>query len=263
MKDSVSRGTWIKTPQGFESLYNMLWAFSNFPFVTVCCIVLLVSALIKAILKRNFGFNNKALLMVFIWFLIPFLGMFLVSYRVPMYISRYLIFVLPAYYVLLSVCIDYLFTNVKSKSIMFGIIILLFAFTCELDPDKKQNSQKEVLAVKELKTNETIVLISPPDFKTNFAYYYNRNYFTVASGAKEYHELDSLLTHDNVYFLKEDYELNFLALSKYKNVIYYSAAGEYSNSDSGVLKELNKRYKLKSRKDFLYSHCINFFDLKQ
>lgn len=47
MKHNVSKGTWLGPPSGFESLYNMLWSFSNFPLITVCIIVLMVSAFVK------------------------------------------------------------------------------------------------------------------------------------------------------------------------------------------------------------------------
>ena len=55
---SVSNGTWIEKPNGIESLYNMLWIFSNQPVNTVLCLLILVSALVKWIIKRDFKSIN-------------------------------------------------------------------------------------------------------------------------------------------------------------------------------------------------------------
>src|SRR6202008_822290 len=41
------KGTWVEPPSGIDSLYNMLWSFSNVPVITVSCIAVLFFASIK------------------------------------------------------------------------------------------------------------------------------------------------------------------------------------------------------------------------
>lgn len=219
---SVKHGTWLKEPSGIESLYNMLWSFSNFPFIVVFCIILLFIGLMVGVKNISFSGRNKPLLLIFLWFVIPFFGMFFISYWVPMYISRYLIFVLPAYYILISYCIETLFKNLLIRNIVFVALILSFGFTMEFDPDKKQNVEESVTVIKNLKDDSTLVVVSPTDFRIPFSYYYNRDYFKAITDNKEYKLTDSLLKQDNVLTLNSINDLKWSNLSKYNKIICLS-----------------------------------------
>src|SRR6185437_16205920 len=48
------KGTWVEPPSGIESLYNMLWSFSNAPVITVTCITILVFTLIKIFISQAY-----------------------------------------------------------------------------------------------------------------------------------------------------------------------------------------------------------------
>lgn len=244
MGDTVKHGTWLGPPSGFESLYNMLWAFSNFPFITVFCIILLIAGLIAAIKNISLVRSNKNLLLIVVWFVFPFLGMFLISYRVPMYLSRYLIFSLPAYYLLLVMCTEALIKNVTLRNIVLTTLILCFAFTLDLNPDKKQRMDYIAGVIKNLKDDRTAVVIASRDFIPSFTYYYNRNYFSAVQDNREYRETDSLLRDDHVYFINEKSDLDAIDKSKYKKLIYL-AAGKESTATEAV------RQRIRNENNFL------------
>ncbi len=87
---SVGKGTWLDAPAP-EELYNMIWRWSNAPVIAT----LLICAMAVALFRTRF--KDQALLLGSIWTLLPLFGMFLVSYRVPMFLDRYLVYAAPGF----------------------------------------------------------------------------------------------------------------------------------------------------------------------
>ncbi len=247
MGDSVSKGTWIDPPT-VESLYNALWAFSNFPFVTVACIVLLVATLIKITIRRTLHQNYPLVVFITFWFLFVYLGMFVISFWVPMYIPRYLIFGLPAYYILLGLCLEYLIVNSLYRHLTMLALIICFITTLDYHPDKKQPMAKVVEIIKNHKRPETSVLIYSHDVMTNFSYYYDRKIFSSIDGKNEYKVLDSLLAADRVFSFQSPEELENNKQTLRDEVLYYAAGEHRINSTSPVYQWLSNNLQLEWKK---------------
>jgi len=219
MHGSVSKGTWLQPPEGIESLYNMLWTFSNEPLVTVACIIVLLVGLFQLIIKKTHTRPNNNYLLTIIWFLVPFLGMFFISYKIPMYIGRYLIFVLPAYYLLLAGCIDAVIQKKLLKNIVLSLLVLSFLGSVNLNPDKKKQIKSVVGFIKSVKDDQTLVIVTPFDFLPTFAYHFDRKAFTDIVEQKEYKSTEGLLKKEGVFFVNNVNELKVLTLKKYKKII--------------------------------------------
>lgn len=262
MGHSVKNGTWLASPNGVESLYNMLWSFSNFPFITVGALILLIFSLIKAIKEKAFVQPQKNLSFILVSFLFPFFGMFAISYWVPMYISRYLIFALPAYYILMTVCVQYLIKKDSIRTVIFIVLILSFAGTINFKDNKKQRMADMAEAVRLKKTPETLVLIPDHDLMLAFTYYYNRSYFSSVGDDLEYHRMDSLLRTDHIISRSGDDHFNVPDTAKYKAVIYYADGDKDNNPRSPLLIDLNKLYKQDSAVQVNSNHKIIFFSKK-
>lgn len=93
---SLSQGTWLEVPT-WEEPYNMLLRWSNAPVVAVLFIGLITAALIFRKAHRHH------LLLPLLWVLVPLIGMFLISFRFPIYLDRYLLFASPGFYLLVAV----------------------------------------------------------------------------------------------------------------------------------------------------------------
>ena len=96
MDQSVGQGTWLEAPVP-EELYNMLWRWSNQPVLVVLFVALIVMALGKDRF-RTFGLRFS-----FLWAAVPLFGMFLVSFVVPMFLDRYLVFAAPGFALVVAV----------------------------------------------------------------------------------------------------------------------------------------------------------------
>jgi mannosyltransferase len=104
MTQSVGQGTWLEAPVP-EELYNMIWRWSNAPVLAVTFLALLVAALWK---DRS---RSPGIRFALVWALVPLLGMFAVSFAVPMFLDRYLVYAAPGFALLVALSVASLFGN--------------------------------------------------------------------------------------------------------------------------------------------------------
>ena len=121
---SVGQGTWLEPPVA-EELYNMLWRWSNQPAL----VVLFLTALIIAGLKDQL--RSLSSRFALIWALVPLFGMFLVSFVVPMFLDRYLVFAAPGFALAVAISVDTLLPKRRIGHLMASIPVLgmLITFT--------------------------------------------------------------------------------------------------------------------------------------
>jgi hypothetical protein len=247
--DSAKNGTWLKSPNGLESIYNMFWSFCNAPVVTVLIITLLVAAIIKYIITRkkiDVNFYTKYIL---VWFIIPFIAMFLISYKVPMFLDRYLIFITPTFYILIALSLNFLFKSSKFYYTISVIVILLFAITTTINPFKKRLIDNTIHFITKNKTPHTLILVCPFDYITTFAYSYNQSCFENIHQDSEYASLDNQLKSEHIYFVNDiDFNTDSI-LHHYDNIIYLDAGADFAMPNNNIKKvlsahfiELNNRY---------------------
>lgn len=244
---SAKNGTWLKPPSGFESIYNMIWSFSNVPVVAVLSIVILVAFAVKLFLVRK-TVHDPFVKYVAIWFFFPFVIMFFVSYKIPMFLDRYLIFITPAFYLLLALAIAYLF-NKKAFYLTAAIVLTgAFAFSASLNPDKKRLVKDVVEFIRSKKDSNTIVLVCSPEFMTNFVYYYDTSYFRNIEPDKEYARTERLMNAENIYFIDRLYPDMAAKLNSFDKIIYLDAGADFSAPGNHIRQDLESFYKLQEEK---------------
>ncbi len=245
--DSSNHGTWLKSPNGFESIYNMLWQFSNKPVTTVIAMSILLVALVKSIIKKdiqNIPISNKIIL---IWFLFPFLFMFIISYWIPMFLDRYLIFVSLGFYFVLAICSSYIISLRKYKLILPGILVVLFAFTFNPNVDNKRHVKETVEKIKELKDSRTKVLICPQHFIYNFTYYYSSEIFKKIDNQNPSHLITENLVEQNIFPINN---INEVDLNGCEKIVFLDAASQFSFPENNIMKTLESTYKLQGTYKF-------------
>jgi len=114
---SIVEGTWLTSPQP-EEVYNMLWRWSNAPVIAVLLLLLIIHALVRQ------AFRGTALRMGLLWTFVPLIGLFLLSYWVPVYLDRYLVFAAPGWALLVGTSLAMLpkrFTTPATLLLSFGL----------------------------------------------------------------------------------------------------------------------------------------------
>lgn len=261
--DSAQHGTWIEEGISLESLYNKIVLFSNVPVAAVFCILLLIGGIVKFVIdKQDTNQNTQhGIWLLITWFFIPFIALFLISYKVPLFLDRYLIFITPAFYILVSYFAAELFNHKAIKTISTVLLLSVFLISINLNPTKKRESQQAVNYVKEHKTDSTLVIVCAHDFINNFTYYYDIKIFTDIIAGNEYQHLTENLNRNNIYPIRKIDELPKEKLIEFKKVIFLDAAADFSNPGNGIYTTLKSNYKEKSKTH--YKSIFNLYEFKR
>lgn len=257
---SAKNGTWLKVPSGLESLYNMIWSFTNAPVVAVTAIILLIVGFSKFLVFAKFKIENPFVKYVTIWFLFPFFFMFFVSYKIPMFLDRYLIFITPAFYLLLAISVKYVF---QKKNMYYALSILLigaFVVSSSFNPNKKRLIKETVEFVKSKKHKNTIVLVCAPDFMPSFVYYYNLDHFKAIDQFSEYGKMEQLMNSENVYFINRLDSTIYNKMKTFNEIIYLDAGADFSVPNNSIKNDLTNKCEIKEEQFFYELFNVYVFD---
>lgn len=263
---SANIGTWLSAPKNLGNLYYMLWLFSNKPLSIIMyfIITLFFATAIKFILLREYKLLNKFKFEanVFMWFAVPFFLMFFISFKVPMFHDRYLVFLSVAFNILLAISVDFLLPKHKFKYILDAIVILLFVITFNPNVDNKRHTKEAITKVKELKDEQTLVIISPYYFMPTFTYYHDTEYFKLTDRNIPYKRMDQNLRSENIYCVYGMNQNLNEKLESFNKVIFLDAAADFANPDNNIRKTLDSKFKQKE-KHFFYEIFDVYLYIKQ
>jgi len=254
-----SHGTWVSPPNGIQSIYNMLWSFSNAPVVTVFVISVLIISLSKSLFARKKESKDPYFSFIVFCFLFIFLFMFGISYWLPMFLDRYLMPGAIAFILVLGICIDTLIKTPKYKYIVPAIICILFISTFKPDKSNKRNVRETVEKITNIRDSNTLVLICPSNFILDFVYYYNRDYFKDYNNNDIYLNASNHLKKENIYAINNIDDINF---KKWERVIFLDAAADFVSPDNNIRVELEENYHLRNSYKFYEIYNIYEYTLE-
>jgi mannosyltransferase len=232
----------ISPPSGPDDIYNKLWAFSNMPVVAVGCIAILVITFCYSIYRKKIISRSPIVTFTLWWFLLPLIGLYLFSFHIPLYLSKFLCFILPAYYILVCYCIIILVPSRLFQNIILGIAVIGFAITLDLDPPKNEHPERTVNMVKRLKQNGTVIVFVPYNFMSTFAYHYDRTIFASVFNGIEYATVDSLLRKENIFFEKDSTSLKKFDPERFENAVLTISGNYYFNKQTPSYHYLRSKF---------------------
>ena len=201
---TVTHGTWVRKPEVTE-LYGNLNRFLNSRTVVVVLllIILVYMALLlrKRLLFTKFSefFSSPSSRVLLVWFVFPYLSMFFLSFRLPMFLDRYIIYISVSFYLLIALFLSEFSANRKTGIAASILLLGMMIFNFSLAPGNNRRVSRVVQVVRELKARDpgSIVIISPDYSCLEFTYTYNNSYF------RDYNHTMSLLNHENIYPLND------------------------------------------------------------
>lgn len=119
---SVSQGTWLEAPVP-EELYNMIWRWSNAPVLAIGFLALILFAALRS---RMAG---SIIRLPMVWCMVPLLVMFAVSFIVPVFLDRYLVYAAPGFALLVAVSIREMRAPVAITNGLAALAVGGMAFT--------------------------------------------------------------------------------------------------------------------------------------
>lgn len=243
MSVSVSKGTWVRKPE-LSEYYGNLNRFLNIKYVTFTFLVILIITLVFLIrnklllLKIKEFLKNENYFLTILWFFVPYTLMFIISFRVPMFLDRYILFCsIPFYFLLVQVIFHFV---IASRAKIAGSIILILSIilTSSLNPSNKRNVKELVRLIKEIKKENDIVYIAPDYSKLEFTYHYNIDFF------KDYKQIDENLKDDGIYPIKDRSEISLDTIISGSMIIYIDCGYRFAFGNNLVFDKLKENYKL-------------------
>ena len=234
-----SGGTWVPPPV-ISDLYTMVWRFSNVPVVTVFFLGMLAAAGVKYFTgwKKPLAILPPAQKVLLVWFFLPYLSIFLLSYRLPMFLDRYLVFTSVAFYLLVGQAIG---STWASRKIIFYVLSSVavggMLLTFNPDIDNHRRLKTVVSVVHDLKGSQTPVLICPVWLDLGFTYYYNPGYF------RDYRNLRQDLQKEFIYPVNHPDEIPPWIPGKATSLILLVEWPEIVDKNNEVLKKISDQYR--------------------
>jgi uncharacterized membrane protein len=249
-----AKGTWIP-PSNLESLYNNLWKFSNAPVNTVIYLGILLSALVVIILKRKTasGIPTAYAKVILIWFLVPYLLIFLLSFITPMFLDRYLIFISIGYYFTIALAINYLDRPNWLFYALSSLAVLLMMITCNPKTDTNRNTEELVNTIVRLKTKNAPVFLCPEWIDLGFAYYYNPEYF------KDYKHTRSRLIADKVFPINSAYQVSDSLLATVESAVYLDGWSVQVDKDNLIYEKLRRSFSNVTTNESFHGYKVYHF----
>ncbi len=240
-----SGGTWVRPPQWSE-LYGNINRFLNSRWVTLAFIAVGGIGLLIIIINKKYREfivnlrNHKAWIIVLLFFLIPWIGMFAISFFIPIFLDRYLLFTSPALYLVLTGFFELLPLKKILATTLAIVPLLVMCLFFDPAPSNNRNIKDVVEKIKSLRQTKDAVIISPDYSSLEFCYHYNNIAFADYSHTKE------LLLNDHIYAVNSLQMVPSDVLDHCDKIIYLDCESSFAFGADIVGNELKSNYSTKS-----------------
>lgn len=253
---SSSGGTWLAPPT-ISSLYNLFWKFCNQPVPAVMVLTILSAGIGKYLFLRMKGkvTLDKPALFLIIWFLLPTMGTFIISFFLPLFYEKYLVFLAPSIYLLVCISTTFITNNRSFTSVIFLTLITTFMVTSSPRPNFSKSVSTITSDIKSMNQSNDPVLITPGYFDKTFIYHYDRSWFMDFRNFDERFKKNYLIpVYDPVMNLPTD-------LSSYNRIFVVEAGSQYLDPSGIVMETLRTHFD--SIQTIEYDNVVKLFILRR
>jgi mannosyltransferase len=253
--ESASSGTWIAEPNGLFSLVDMLRTFCNEqygstqfygskPLLTVALCLLAFVGHAKKLIRPI----QKPTIIYWVivgWFLIPFLLMWVISFKIPMFHDRYLVFASIGFIFFIATGLHAISNQRVVRNAIMSIAGLGMLFTCTPNVSNKRDVIGTISQIRLLRKQfpEALIYLCPEWYDLHFAYYWNRECFEVPATADAVKsEIQRCFANENIYPIRELTITNAQKLLTSNDVIYLDAAADFSYPNNGIKDVLASKF---------------------
>ncbi len=208
--------TWVTQPPSSEFIQQLKWFINSGTGLRVL-VYLLIAGIIFAIVTKQKREQFREVILLLVWWLVPYTLMFLASAKVPMFTNRYILFNSVGFYLFAGVAVYYLFGKIRFLSISACLILLWMSYSKMFTGDFAPRKVKETTDFVRTKTDSTSTIIIYAHWADlEFMYHYDQEIF------KNIDTYEKLLEKNKIY---RAWGLNdtrlYLEREKPKKVIFY------------------------------------------
>jgi Predicted membrane protein len=231
--------TGINTPKmnKWHLLYS-LFITSNFPLLTLnFFLIILIFVVYYYIKKVELSLYEK---IISGWFFLSYIIIMIVSLKVPIItIHKYLIFIVPSFFLSLGLAVNYLFIRYKGIGIIvMGICVFFMTFTLDINYSYNYEASKSVSLIKHNKSESTVVFIVPFYVDPIFMYHYDINIF------KDYKNYKTRLKQENIFVINSPTDIDTSLIEKYNEVLLFEGWGllPVIDPENIILNKLSEKF---------------------
>lgn len=177
-----SKGTWLAPPVASDFIKEIGFLFNDFDVVKVMAVLIAVRIVFFLYQKNKVTKLQQPVLLLFIWWFIPYVIMFLISFKLPVFNSRYILFNSIGLYLFAASFISLLYNSKKYIEILaLSLLVITMAVKLRILPDDfgRREIEDTALSVQtvEKKLNNRVIILYPAWSDLPFMYYYKREIF--------------------------------------------------------------------------------------
>lgn len=169
---SIAQGTWLVAPD-LEEPYNMLWRWSNAPVAVVAFLLAIAWAAWR---RREM---RATMVMPALWAFVPLIGLFVLSFAVPLYLDRYLLFAAPGYLLLVALAAEAMLSAGRWRLVPHAVAVGLMASTFRPYPAQLPQPGQVATAVQQARLAHPglPVYVSPHWYRLTYLWHTDRQQF--------------------------------------------------------------------------------------
>lgn len=254
-----SQGTWIESPDSTSEYFYQLDLLLNHKEVYNAFAWIIAIGVGLMIYKKSWRAVPKELLVLFVWWFVPYTIMFLVSFKIPVFITRYLLFNSIGLYLFVAAAMVIMFNRHKYIVPVVGLILLaMMANRMRILPDDFSYREVKNAAsfVKENQRAEDVIILYPHWDEMGFTYYFNRSIFA---------DTDNFSTRmaQNQIFPVWGLEMARSITNKLTSgrIIYY-LNGPLPGEDDGIFQYFSEQYRMVDSTFYPQTFTIAIFERK-
>ena len=173
------------------------------------------------------------------WYILPVTGDFLIAQFTPVFRLRYVLFSSLGFYLLLAYIVSSLRINIVAELALILMILYIPLRSFNIYRDVSENWKKVVPEVTKLQSDNDIVIISAWYKFRDFAYYFNRDYFS------DYENTLTHLSNDDIYCMNDSSGFKTVEYNKAPRIILVKSHTQVVDPEKTIDKFLqNHNYKL-------------------
>ena len=152
---------------------------------------------------RNWRRVDPNIIVIIAWFAVPFIGMYIVSFWVPMFHDRYLMHTVGGFMLLLAAGSLSVVSIPVVKWIFPALLVLVIAATSSRNIDNGRHTKEAVAMVQALRDSNTRVVMYPKYRIFGYAYYFNKERFQDYDSEYGYYKVLEGFKEENLYGINQ------------------------------------------------------------
>jgi hypothetical protein len=234
--------TWVTPPPSSEYIQQLKWFMNSGTGLKVLVFIVL-AGVIFALFTKPKKEQIKGVFLLLIWWVVPYSLMFFVSYKIPMFTNRYILFNSIGFFLFVGVAINYLFQKIRVIGPLVSLGILFIMYSRMFTGDFAPRHVKETTDFIHSRTDSTTSIIIYAHWADlEFIYHYDRDIFGAVSDYEANLEKENILRTWGVDDVKKIidkkhpphialYQNNTAAIDP-ENLVFYYIDSIYTRTDS-------------------------------